>query len=95
MAKKKNGKGSGNPVLDALTDMLGAMSPEERMQLMANLEKIAQSESPVNDLLEVTYTYQCPDYTREVKPLAEIRRHPVDEGDWGTDPGELCFRDRR
>lgn len=69
MAKKKNGKGSGNPVLDALTDMLGAMSPEERMQLMANLEKIAQSESPVNDLLEVTYTYQCPDYTREVKPL--------------------------
>lgn len=70
MAKKKNGKGSGNPVLDALTDMLGAMSPEERMQLMANLEKIAQSESPVNDLLEVTYTYQCPDYTREVKPLA-------------------------
>lgn len=70
MAKKKNGKGSGNPVLDALTDMLGAMSPEERMLLMANLEKIAQSESPVNDLLEVTYTYQCPDYTREVKPLA-------------------------
>lgn len=70
MAKKKNGKGSGNPVLDALTDILGAMSPEERMQLMANLEKIAQSESPVNDLLEVTYTYQCPDYTREVKPLA-------------------------
>ena len=70
MAKKKNGKGSGNPVLDALTDMLGAMSPEERVQLMANLEKIAQSESPVNDLLEVTYTYQCPDYTREVKPLA-------------------------
>lgn len=57
-------------MLDALTDMLGAMSPEERMQLMANLEKIAQSESPVNDLLEVTYTYQCPDYTREVKPLA-------------------------
>ena len=26
---------------------------------------------------------------------AEIRRHPVDEGDWGTDPGELRFRDRR
>ena len=26
---------------------------------------------------------------------AEIRRHPVDEGDRGTDPGELCFRDRR
>ena len=43
MAKKKKSKGSGNPVLDALTEMLSVMSPEEKMQLMANLENIAQS----------------------------------------------------
>lgn len=45
MAKKKKSKGSGNPVLDALTEMLSVMSPEEKMQLMANLENIAQSGS--------------------------------------------------
>ncbi len=57
MAKKKKGKGSGNPVLDALTEMLSVMSPEEKMQLMANLENIAQSESPLDDMLEDTYTF--------------------------------------
>ena len=29
MAKKKKSKGSGNPVLDALSEMLSVMSPEE------------------------------------------------------------------
>lgn len=57
MAKKKKGKGSGKPVLDALTEMLSVMSPEEKMQLMANLENIAQSESPLDDMLEDTYTF--------------------------------------
>lgn len=71
MAKKKKSKGSGNPVLDALTEMLSVMSPEEKMQLMANLENIAQSGSPLDDVLEDTYTYQRPDYTKEVKPLAD------------------------
>ena len=36
MAKKKKGKGSGNSVLDALTEMLSAMSPEEKMKLMVD-----------------------------------------------------------
>ena len=70
MAKKKKGKGSGNPVLDALTEMLSAMSPEEKMKLMVDLENIAESRSPVDDVLELSYTYQCPDYTKMVKPLA-------------------------
>ena len=39
MAKKKKSKGSGNPVLDALSEM----SPEEKMQLMVDLKNIAQS----------------------------------------------------
>lgn len=43
--KEEKSKGSGNPVLDALTEMLSVMSPEEKMQLMANLENIAQSGS--------------------------------------------------
>lgn len=70
MAKKKKSKGSGNLVLDALTEMLSVMSPEEKVQLMANLENIAQSGSPLDDMLEDTYTYQRPDYTKKVKPLA-------------------------
>lgn len=44
-------------MLDALTEMLSIMSPEEKMQLMANLENIAQSESPLDDMLEDTYTF--------------------------------------
>ena len=75
MAKKKNGKGSGNPVLDALTDMLGAMSPEERMQLMANLENFASSGRSLGNMQESVYTYQHPDYTQQVKPLAEYLQH--------------------
>lgn len=55
--KEEKSKGSGNPVLDALTEMLSVMSPEEKMQLMANLENIAQSESPLDDMLEDTYTF--------------------------------------
>ncbi len=43
MAKKKKGKNSGNPVLNALTEMLNQMSPEEKMMLMADLENFAQS----------------------------------------------------
>ena len=70
MAKKKKSKGSGNPVLDALTEMLSVMSPEEKMQLMVDLKNIAQSGSLLDDVLEDTYTYQRPDYTKEVKPLA-------------------------
>ena len=73
--KKKNGKGSGNPVLDALTDMLGAMSPEERMQLMANLENFASSGRSLGNMQESVYTYQHPDYTQQVKPLAEYLQH--------------------
>ena len=70
MAKKKKSKGSGNPVLDALSEMLSVMSPEEKMQLMVDLKNIAQSGSLQDDVLEDTYTYQRPDYTKEVKPLA-------------------------
>ena len=70
MAKKKKSKGSGNPVLDALSEMLSVMSPEEKMQLMVDLKNIAQSGSLLDDVLEDTYTYQRPDYTKEVKPLA-------------------------
>ena len=55
--KEEKSKGSGNPVLDALTEMLSVMSPEEKMLLMANLENIAQSESPLDDMLEDTYTF--------------------------------------
>lgn len=43
MAKKKKGNSSGNPVLDALTEMLNGMSPEEKMMLMADLENFASS----------------------------------------------------
>ena len=70
MAKKKKSKGCGNPVLDALSEMLSVMSPEEKMQLMFDLKNIAQSGSLQDDVLEDTYTYQRPDYTKEVKPLA-------------------------
>ena len=72
MAKKKKGKGSGNPVLDALTEMLSVMSPEEKMQLMANLENIAQSESPLDDMLEDTYTFPFRIKSRKMQCLISL-----------------------
>lgn len=75
MAKKKKGKSSGNPVLDALTEMLNGMSPEEKMMLMADLENFASSGRSLGEMQESVYTYQRPDYTQQVKPLAENLQH--------------------
>ena len=52
MAKKKKGKSSGNPVLDALTEMLNGMSPEEKMMLMADLENFASSGRSLGEVQE-------------------------------------------
>ena len=75
MAKKKKGKNSGNPVLNALTEMLNQMSPEEKMMLMADLENFAQSGRSLGDVQENVYAYQRPDYTQQVKPLAEYLQY--------------------
>lgn len=75
MAKKKKGKSSGNPVLDALTEMLNGMSPEEKMMLMDDLENFASSGRSLGEMQESVYTYQRPDYTLQVKPLAEYLQH--------------------
>lgn len=75
MVKKKKGKSSGNPVLDALTEMLNGMSPEEKMMLMDDLENFASSGRSLGEMQESVYTYQRPDYTQQVKPLAEYLQH--------------------
>lgn len=75
MAKKKKGNSSGNPVLDALTEMLNGMSSEEKMMLMADLENFASSGRSLSEMQESVYTYQRPDYTQQVKPLAEYLQH--------------------
>ena len=75
MAKKKKGKSCGNPVWDALTEMLNGMSPEEKMILMADLENFASSGRSLGNMQESVYTYQHPDYTQQVKPLAEYLQH--------------------
>ena len=49
MAKKTKGKNSGNPVLNALTEILNGMSPEEKMMLMADLENFASSGRSLDD----------------------------------------------
>lgn len=78
MAKKKNGNSSGNPVMDALNEMLNQMSPEEKMMLMANLENLEQSGRSLDEMKENAYTYQHPDYTKEVKPLADYLQQLFD-----------------
>lgn len=73
MAKKKKGTdiGCGNPILDAMTNMLNGLSPEQQIQLMDNLEAYARSGKNMKDLQEDLYNHQCPDYGKQVKPLAE------------------------
>lgn len=78
MAKKKKGNSSGNPVLDALTEMLNGMSPEEKMMLMADLENFASSGRSLGEMQESVYTYQRPDYTQQVKPLPEYLQQLFD-----------------
>ena len=78
MAKKKKGNSSGNPVLDALTEMLNGMSPEEKMMLMADLENFVSSGRSLGEMQESVYTYQRPDYTQQVKPLAEYLQQLFD-----------------
>ena len=78
MAKKKKGKNSGNPVLDALTEMLNGMSPEEKMMLMADLENFASSGRSLGEMQESVYTYQRPDYTQQVKPLPDYLQQLFD-----------------
>ena len=78
MAKKKKGNSSGNPVLDALTEMLNGMSPEEKMMLMADLENFASSGRSLGEMQESVYTYQRPDYTQQVKPLPDYLQQLFD-----------------
>lgn len=78
MAKKKKGNSSSNPVLDALTEMLNGMSPEEKMMLMDDLENFASSGRSLGEMQESVYTYQRPDYTQQVKPLAEYLQQLFD-----------------
>lgn len=73
--KKKETKGgfdiSCNLFMDALDEMLSGLSEEQQMQLMDNLNTYAQSGKSLVEMQEDMYTYQCPDYTQKVKPLAE------------------------
>lgn len=78
MAKKKKGNSSGNPVMDALTEMLNGMSPEEKMMLMADLENFASSGRSLGEMQESVYTYQRPDYTQQVKPLPDYLQQLFD-----------------
>ena len=75
MAKKKKGRGagfdSGNPMLDALTEMLSGLSPEQQMQFMDNLDTYMWSGKSLQDMQDDMYTYQQPDYTKQAKPLAQ------------------------
>lgn len=57
--------------MDALNEMLNQMSPEEKMMLMADLENLEKSGRELDEMKENAYTYQHPDYTKEVKPLAD------------------------
>ncbi len=78
MAKKKKGNSSGNPVMDALTEMLNGMSPEEKMMLMDDLENFASSGRSLDEMKENAYTYQRPDYTQQVKPLPDYLQQLFD-----------------
>lgn len=78
MAKKKKGNSSGNPVMDALTEMLNQMSPDEKMMLTADLENFASSGRSLDEMKENAYTYQRPDYTQQVKPLADYLQQLFD-----------------
>ena len=73
MAKKKKGigLGGGNPLMAVFSEMLSGLSPEQQMQLMDSLDVYARSGKSMKEMQEDMYTYQCPDYAKQVKPLAK------------------------
>lgn len=76
MAKKKQGEG--NPLMDALGEILNGLSPEQQMQLMDRMESLVSSGKGILDMQEEMYTYQRPDYTQMVKPLMDELKPMLD-----------------
>lgn len=69
MAKKK--KGEMDSLMGMLDEMIRSLSLEQQTNLMDKMLDMAQSGKSIMDLQDDSYTYQRPDYTKEVKPLAE------------------------
>lgn len=76
MAKKK--KGGMDSLMGILDDMIGGLSPDQQMNLMDKMLDMVASGRSIQDAQNDSYTYQRPDYTKEVKPLAECLLPLVD-----------------
>lgn len=69
MAKKK--KREMEILMGMLDDMLGSLSPEQQQQFMDKMTDMMQSGKSMQDVQNDCYTYQRPDYSKNIKPLAE------------------------
>ncbi len=67
MAKKKTG--ADLPLMEAFGKILDGLSPEQQMKVWDTLEYLASSGKGIQGIREEVYTYQCPDYSKMVKPL--------------------------
>jgi len=76
MGKKK--KGGMDSLMGILDDMIGGLSPDQQMNLMDKMLDMVASGRSIQDAQNDSYTYQRPDYTKEVKPLAECLLPLVD-----------------
>lgn len=76
MAKKK--KGEIDSLMGILDDMIGGLSPDQQMNLMDKMLDMVASGRSIQDAQNDNYTYQRPDYTKDVKPLVECLLPLVD-----------------
>ncbi len=67
MAKKKKS----NDLREAMDNILNGLSPEQQMRFLETLEIVMKSGKSLQEMQEDMYTYQCPDYTKETKPVPD------------------------
>lgn len=76
MAKKK--KGGKSSLIGMIDDMIGSLSPDQQEDIMGKMMDMMLSGKNMQEAQDDCYTYQRPDYTKEVKPLAECLLPLVD-----------------
>lgn len=87
MAKKKKGTDNEKFFDEAIENLLNSFSEEEKIRLEQSIENFFNSGKTLEDLKEVGYTYQRPDYTKMTKPLPDYLQALLDT----THPSETLL----
>lgn len=87
MAKKKSSHQE--KLIEALFDKLSQVPLDELNQM---LQVVSNKISYIDNHPRVDYSYQCPDYAKKTRPIAEYL-HTIEQIEWDYDVSETYIRD--